>query len=368
MKIKKILLFLPLMALASNLGNINPVKKNDSSNKPPEQGWRFGDNPDNNKSKQDLSKKTIKEILLEMLKVQKKQLKTQKKILAILQNQFDPKPKIITLPNGKKCVANSSAECFQMPLTPTAKRIPVLKNWLLHRDEKSAAAYIKWQSKYLNKISKAAYAYNFAVTEFGSKVANVNYSQPSFEETFGETSVLRNKFKTMLINKLKNKFDVYIFLGESPDLDIYSFTSLANFINKHPNLHYTIIFKTKDEKKAFFDSGHIFHETREVLHNKNVKFVIMPSLFKTLDIYSTPTISIKLKNSNIINKVLVGRPNGVLEDKIINYLTFKNVIKPGDATAYKVWKKVGNYAKPFYKNFYGVNVGNIIKTYKEQQK
>jgi len=362
---KTFLLLISSLLFASNINALQPSSLKNAKSTKPEQGWRFGNNPEINTTNENL--KTIKQILLEMLKVQKEQLKTQKKILAILQDQFEPKPKWITLPNGKKCIANSSAECFQMPLTPIAKRIPVLKNWLLHRDEKSAAAYIKWQSKYLSEINKAAYAYQLAVTEYGNKVAKLDYSGAPFEEVFGYTEVLKNKYQNMLVNKYGKYFHIYVFLGENPDLDIYSFTSIADFINKHPDIKYTIIFKTKDEKKAFVDAGGLFNEIKEVLNNKNVNLEVMPSLFSKLNIYTTPTISVKLNNSNVINKVLVGRPNGLLTERIINYLKFKGIIKEGENPVYKAWQKAGNYSKEYYKHYYGVNVDKIIKTYKGEK-
>lgn len=355
------------LLFASNELNVNNINPNNTSKKQKiEQGWRFGDNP---KSKPVVNdKKTIKEILAEMLKVQKEQLKTQKKILAILQEQFDPKPKMITLPNGKKCIANSSAECFQMPLTPIAKRIPVLKNWLEHRDIKSAAAYIKWQSKYMQEIFKSAYAYDFAVTEYGNKVAQLDYSRPGFEETFGASEVIRDKFKSWEINHYKDKFNLYIFLGENPDLDVYSFTSIARFFKKHPDLKYTIIFKTPNEKKAFLEAGKIFLIIGDMIKSKNVKMVVMPSLFKKLDVYTTPTISLKLKGSNVIHKVMVGRLNGILTSKIINFLKFKGIIKEGANPRYKQWDKVGNYAPEYYNHFWDVNINNVLKEYRKGEK
>lgn len=331
--------------------------------KKPEQGWRFGDNPEVNITKQKEDKRTIKQILDEMLKVQKEQLKVQKKILAILEEQFNPKPKIVTI-NGKKCVANSSADCFVMPLTPTAKRIPVLKNWLLKRDEKSAAEYIKWQSKYLREISKAAYAYDFAVTEFGNKVAQVNYSQPTFEETFGYTNVIRDKYNQMLINKYKDKFKIYIFLGKSPDLDVYSFTSIARFVNAHPSLDYNVIFMNNKEKKAFLDAAKIFPEVKKMVNNKNVKLFVKGDIFDKLNIYTTPTIAVKLKNKKVINKVLVGRLNGILDQKLLNYLRFKGIIKEGTNPTYKAWEKAGDYSKKYYNHYYDVDITPILNLYK----
>jgi hypothetical protein len=362
---KTVFCLLPFVLMASNI-NI-PTNVNNHTIKKAEQGWRFGDNPEVNTTKALDDKKTIKQILAEMLKVQKEQLKAQKKILSILEDRFDPKPEVITLPNGKKCVANSSAECFKMPLTPVAKRIPVLKNWLINRDEKSAAAYIKWQSKYLQKISKAAYAYDFAVTEFGNKVAQLDYSRPGFEETFGKAEVIKSNYKKMLIDEYRNKYKLYFFLGLNSDLDVYSFTSIARFVNKHPKLKYTVVFKDDKEKKAFVDAANIFSEIKNMIKNKNVQLVVMPDIFKKLNIYTTPTISIKLNNSNTINKIMIGRLNSVLPQKIINFLKYKGIIKEGDNPAFKAWQKAGNYSKQYYQHYYDTDVNSIIKTYKGEK-
>jgi hypothetical protein len=319
----------------------------------------------NTSNKEINTNKTVVELLAEILKVQREQLRVQKKILAILQEQFNPKPKLVTV-NGKQCIANSSADCFVMPLTPVAKRIPVLKNWLLHPSIKTAAAYIKWQSKYLREISKAAYAYDFAVTEYGNKIAQVDYSQPSFEETLGYTNVIRDKYRQFLINKYKDDFKLYIFMGLNPDLDVYSFTSIAKFIDSHPKLKYTIVFKNEKEKKAFVEAGNIFPVIKKVLGNKNVEIATMNN-FKRLNIYTTPTIAIKLNNSNVINKILVGRPNGYLDQKIINFLEFKGIIKEGSNPTYKAWQKVGDFAKKYYSHYYDVNILPILDLYKGEK-
>lgn len=79
----------------------------------------------------------IAKTLAELLKVAKQQRNIQQKIYNLLSNEFDPKPKKVII-NGKECIENFSKDCFVMPLTRAAKKIPVLKAMLVHPTPETA--------------------------------------------------------------------------------------------------------------------------------------------------------------------------------------------------------------------------------------
>ena len=74
----------------------------------------------------------------EIVLLLKKILEVNIEIRDILKKEYDPQPKTITNEKGEKCVANSSADCFEMPITNEAKKVPVYKEWLEKGDMQSS--------------------------------------------------------------------------------------------------------------------------------------------------------------------------------------------------------------------------------------
>ena len=165
----------------------NSAKKKGS---PFERGFRFGDFDDNSTTPPK-TKMSIADILDEMLKVQKKQLKVQKKILAILQDEFDPQPKKIIV-NGKECIENSSAECFKMPLLhPDGKKVPVLGKFVTNPTVENAREYLKWHAKFLKSAFKGGEAITLAMNQFGPAAYPLNYNRFEYDTPGAYSKVLQ---------------------------------------------------------------------------------------------------------------------------------------------------------------------------------
>lgn len=133
-------------------------------------GFAFYEDSNSSDKDNSIDKKTKlnANLLYEILLENKKQTKLLTDIRDILQKTHDPKPEKIVV-NGKECIANSSAECFKMPLTAEAKKVPVLASWIQNPTMENAAKYLKWQAKYFNSINKGGYSLNLASKEGGAE-------------------------------------------------------------------------------------------------------------------------------------------------------------------------------------------------------
>ena len=122
-----------------------------------ERGYKFGGLVDNNKSS--LKKKTERELLAELVKLSRAQLKEQKRIREILENEFDPQPKTITLKDGTKCIENSSAKCFKMPMIPEIRGIPAIANAYKNPTLENIKIRELWYAKYTDAVLNDAYCF-----------------------------------------------------------------------------------------------------------------------------------------------------------------------------------------------------------------
>lgn len=326
-----------------------------TENKQPEYGIRFGDKP----IRKIKNKKTIEWYLANILKTEQEQLKVQKKILTILQEQFDPQPKEVVI-NGKKCIANSSADCFVFPITPEAKRIPVLKNMLEKRDKKSIMAYLKWQAKYFRELFKLGNGFQFVIAQYGTKAYPLAYNTIGNETPEGYSVVLMDKMKKYLLSKNASKFELFILYGINKDADLINFIDAIKLVKTIPNLKVNIVFKDKEEYRSFIQMSNIFANS-QLLKNR-IKIYLNKDFFKKLKIYTTPTFAMFINKEKKFEIVGIGAISADdLISKMIDMLEYKNIISPKEFTGYNMWQKVGNRAKAFYKQRYDIDINKKSK-------
>jgi len=350
-----------------------------------ERGWRYGNFADINNTKK--SKRSVEDILEEQLKVQKEQLKVQKKMLAILEEQFDPKPKEIIV-NGKKCIANSSAECFQYPLIAEAKRIPVMANWLRNPTVENAAKYQAWLSKWMGHVFEIGYSNSFARTQFGDKFYKRHFTDTGFIDGYGKNKSLEAKAQELAIRQLKDKIEIYIFLGQSSNIDSISLPALTEFYNKYSKyIDIGIIYESKDTQKKLLrifkpikEKGGMYVKNYQKIAGllevkKNVFYG--KEFFEKFTIYATPTILVRLKKQNTAQSVAVGKMSvSTIEDRIISFLKFKKIIPDNYISNQKQfvvdtndnYGKSSLYKKYFYDlNFSKQNIYNYSDTSKKDK-
>lgn len=313
-------------------------------------------------------RKTEKQLLAELVDIAKKQLETQRKILDAVEQIRNPKPETIVV-NGKECVANSTPECFQMPLVPKAKEIPVYQNWLREPNEENTLALVQWESVYTNKISQTAHMRDFVITKYGSKALETNFNRSTFDGNTGsEYKVVRKKNNQYVLNNVANKqFEIVIYLGKSAELDYQSFHNYSKNLKELKDVTYHVVFYTQGAKEAWEDSAKVFPEMKEILSGaKTIK--VNKALFGEKSIYATPTLAVKIKKTGEEEPIAVGNifASGI-QNKILKMLEIKKVIKEGHSPDYMMFERVGTTGTDYVSHYYGkdLNMTAIKKLYKK---
>lgn len=334
----------------------NALFASQANNSKPETGWRFGETP-----KSEIKKKDIKKMLEILLKIQKEQLKTQKEILAILKKQFAPEPKKIVI-NGKECIENSSAECFKMPITPQAARIPVLKNWLENPTKENAKEWLRWQAKYFTQIFNVGNSLQFAIAQWGDKAYPLSFERDGFETAGGYSTVLEDKRYTYLLNSVADEYDVFIFFGKNWQGDFYAFDNYADLAKELSKVNFNLVFYNRGAKEAFEDAANTFTNLRELMRHSQI--YIGKEFFKKFNVYTTPTLLVRLKKSNTVEPVYVGKTDPkTLKRKMIDFLEYRKVLDMAHSPDYKMWQDNANYADSYLKHYYGVELNaSFIKS------
>lgn len=230
-----------------------------------------------------------KDILLSILQEQKKQTKLQEEILHILKVTNDL-PEMIEV-NGKKCLSNSSAECFKMPIIKDAARIPVMKKWIENPTIENAKAYYKWQSKFLNQSFDAGYSLNLASISTPPLLGNVpSYVSDGTDEAIKQRDnyVFNDIFKS-----LSNNMELDILLGKTFGYDIDRAIQIFEIYNKYKSIGIKTRFVFPDQK-SLEDFAYANKSAPEEIYAK--KWAEIPSNDKVVspNSFQDPNISVYL--------------------------------------------------------------------------
>jgi hypothetical protein len=293
--------------------------------------------------------KNNQEILILLRKI----LETNIEIRDILKNEYDPKEKIITNKNGEKCIVNSSADCFEMPITAEAKRTPVYKEWLEKGDLMSSLNKKQWEAKYFNEISKRAYMDMAAMTQFGSDAYPVNYNTYTHNNTTGyATTILRDKIEKSVIEKNLDKVNFIYFIGINKDLDLYAMDNIVRFLKQYENkIKLQFIFQDEQSKKSF----EIAHKHNpEFLILNNYKMSVLPNEFKDFNIYTTPSLVAINKEKKSGQTIITGRVSENQANKmIVMYLRSQEIIQDVELNPNNGWKDESNFGEQYIKEYLG---------------
>jgi len=323
-----------------------------------EKGFYFYEDKNNTKKRKIVQRCDCKKIMKTLDSIDKSlktQTKIQERILKILEDRFDPKPKVITV-NGKKCVANSSAECFDMPLTPEAKRVPVLANLIKNPTLQTAARYLQWQAKYFKQIYRIGDSLPAAIEQFGEKAYPINYKSSTYNvlNGFNPQTKRTEEYLNKAIKDLDIKF--YIFYGVNKDLDIIGVYGLKKIIDKYSNARFTAIFKTKKSLQIFKDIVDILPANNRL---KKVKAILAPKKFEEMDIFTTPSIVVirgKKAQTLFRGQIQVG----FFKDRLFNYLELNKLLDHKQLNDYNSWRNQ-NFRKDYFLSIYGVNINKILE-------
>ncbi|PAF46324.1 hypothetical protein BKH46_08025 [Helicobacter sp. 12S02634-8] len=310
----------------------------------PGRGWlQYEDEPSSSQKPIDTKKVSEKDILLAILKEQQKQTSIQLEILKILKVTNDL-PEMIEV-NGKKCLSNSSVDCFKMPITKDAARIPVMKQWLENPTVENALAYYKWQSKYLNQIFDVGYSLEFASKSTAPLMGIIpTYTNTNTREAEDQREVY---IWDSVIKKLSKNMEINILIGKTTGFDVDRATRIFDIYDKYKSVGVKIkfVFENQESLNTFAN----FNKTApsEIYGQRWSQIpasdkVISPNSFKIkgISVYATPMYLLKYNDmaKNIhFNQILgVGKDDlEVIFKATYRALILFKAIKPTDISGVK---------------------------------
>jgi len=349
-------------------GNKNTHNEIDDNYKA-QYGWDYYfDKKAKNAKQEKIINKEIKKaemnLLQKILDENRKQTEIQKKMLALLQKQIDPKPKMITV-NGKKCIANSSADCFDFGslIIAEGKKVPVMKDFLEDPyDITKAAKYLQWQAKYFKHVINIGNSLQFAYAQFGQKAYPIGAQTIGYTDGAGafEGGMLPEMQKKLILSK-KKEISYSFFIGKNITQDIYSALSIVNIIRDYGKMNIELVFFDKKSKEVFIGAVSSVFITDKIKNWKNVKKIIDPKKFKEFNIFTTPSYVIKLdKNGKKEAQTLLhGKiTESSFRSKTMAYFELKKLIDYSKYTEQNAWKgeKGRKEVQRLFKSEHGVSV------------
>lgn len=302
-------------------------------------GWlKYEDEPkQQSTSTADLKRASEKDLLIQLLQEQRLANKLQSETLEILKVVYDL-PRMVEV-DGKKCLSNSSEDCFVVPIIGDAARIPVMKQWIEKPTVENALAYYKWQAKYLNHSLNAGYSLEAAARNIAPPFA----ATPVFLNTgTGAGHSQREKLIDREMKKHGKNVELNILIGKNYGYDIENMAALRDIYNKAKSLDFKtrFVFESQERLNAFnrFHDNALNQEVSELWRNiPQTDKVISPNTFKSnkIETYMTPMYLMRyvdVQNRKSFTQVAgVGRDSTDTVFKNINKtLILFGVIKPAE--------------------------------------
>ncbi|RDU73027.1 hypothetical protein CQA57_05740 [Helicobacter anseris] len=283
---------------------------------------------------EDIETPSPSDVFQDILKELKTQTAIQKEILEILKTTTGLPKKVVI--NGKECIENSSADCFVMPITGDALKIPVMRKWIENPSVENALEYYKWQSKYLNHTFNAGYSLNFASMKIPNPFIGAS---PVMQGGNNDSSYQQKEQLDKIIQKNARNLTLQILLGKDT-FDIDYTVRIFDIYKDIKSLGVDVKFVFKDQK-----SFNLFREFHYKAPNKEYKknfdsisqkdIIIDSEFFDKMKVHLTPIYLLSYINENNdknINEVIgAGREKlDTIRKKIQNFLILFNISKPSE--------------------------------------
>jgi len=211
-----------------------------------------------------------------------------------------------------------------------------------------------WEGKYIQEILKISYLKGQAVRELGPKYPLATRPAGTIELN-GADGLALEKLKEKLTNEqmIGGNFELNIFIGLNKNLDMYSFSRFAYFLQDNQNWKINFVFRSssalaqwKKQYTNFFPSKYF----------EKANMVIQPKAFKDFDVYTTPSIFLKDKKLNKDTLIFVGKMSQKdVTSRVIEYMIQNEYIKRNDLTASKAWQS--DTSEEVVEKYYRRNLG-----------
>lgn len=271
-----------------------------------------------------------------------KQNELLKKIVSILDYSFPQRfPKYTkNKKTGQKCIANSSADCFVMPLTAEAQQLPILGNLVRNPNANTAKKWLKWYARYLQQASNVGFALHFTSNQYGRKVYPTNSDTGVISATDHLLSSKRI-IKKEVVKKVSSRMRYYLFYGKSK-----SYESILNPVSmllaKSRGLQsikdFTIVYYDKTYKNNLekYFNEHASKREKNTYYNETKK-IVSKKLFKKYSIDQSPLLVMIFKDKKgkeiFWQKVAYGfSPNKIISETY-DFLLYNNIIKPDNLSS-----------------------------------
>lgn len=363
MFLKKIVVF--SFCASALLFAVEP-KKEDKSNI--ERGYRFGEFQDSNSTQEQNNQKLSDEelealgkdqnnlikILLLQLKEQQKHTDLLTEIKDILSSEFSPKPKVLTLSDGTKCIENGGDErCNRMPMINEVKKIPVIANAYQNPTEENIKKRELWYAWYTTQVLSDAYTKGKVIMEMGPEYPLSTRPLGTVDATKGWDAPLSYLHKRNLVIKHSAGMQFDIYLGLNKALDMYSLVNLAYVARDNAELKFNLIFESHEAKK---------HWEKQYKNFFNSKYLaalpasVQPELFKENKVYTTPSLFINDSKNSKKTLIHVGKiTQDDVYNKTVEYMLGNKIIERKDLSAQEFWNTEGS--DQYIENYYNLNLG-----------
>lgn len=311
------------------------------------------------KAKIDSQNKTNK--LLQMLiKTQKRTQKLNEKILSRLIYAFPHTTPIYTInkKTKKKCLTNSSSNCFIMPVTAEGQHVPVLKKFLMNPSPENSKKWLQWQATYFNQVNNISNGLRFAFLKGGSSVYSTSTDYTYGDNLwFGKAEAAQGEREGKIIHANKNKIAYLLFLGQNKVYEQVNDTyeKLYNLNTAFmKGMKLVIVFPSKKAER-YIMQGVVANfkkegETQIAKFYEQAKKAVRPDLYKKYNIRITPTVVLFYKDKKRVlwQPILAGQVSIVrLRKATIKFLEYNKILNPGAMGADKNWNSPTN---PVIKN------------------
>jgi len=291
-----------LFALNDSPQKINSYFEYDAAN-----GWwwykeKYKDGDKEFETKEKMSNKEKRKVDKEEEKI--RILKSQNKKLAKIKERLEyafPNITPIYTKNkktGKKCLTNSSEDCFVFPLQAEAQHVPVMAKWLSKPNPENSKEWLKWQAKYFNHLTNIGYGNKFAYLNNGSKAYKTdNILNNGGNLNYPIMSKLVDNRQYQIVDQLKDKISILIFLGKTKTMDFAnladtSFASWGKDFYKKWNFYF--VFERQSDIEAYDkrikNSGIVANYNAWKNFKKNGFVISKPTYFKKFNIHISPTV------------------------------------------------------------------------------
>lgn len=327
--------------------------------------YYYDDGSDNNKTEPEARKKLpVKpEDMAPMMQMERmisameRNNELQEKILSKLEYAF---PRTtpewsVNSKTGEKCKANSSADCFVMPVVAEAQQsVPVMVEMLRNPSAHNVKKYLEWQATYMNQSFQVGRGFQMVSLQYEREVNKLDgtyHTQlPTMRNMQNDVNQMQ---RSAIIMRLKKKIGVLVFLGKTDAIE-RNFNGLEYTGYLHtilPELdNFSLVFNSDEALNKIDQKVRRYSGSKTSMEKwKNVQKRIAPELFDKYKISVSPAsvLFYKKDNGEIIWQKLgyaTLSPKQTI-NTIYNFLKFYKIIQPGtinEKTAYQIADQLRN--------------------------